>query len=208
MPDMDAQLAAIFDNCWDLLEEGARSRKSPLHTPCVANVDADGHAAQRVMVLRAADREAGRLSFNSDRRSPKIAQMHGQPAHVLAYHVEAGVQLRLAGMATVHLDDRVADAGWRSATNFARRCYLAQWAPGTPIDRPASGLPAWAEGIQPSDDQVAPARANFAVIRIAVARIDWLHLANSGHRRAHFWREDRPHAAAVDRMWSGQWLVP
>ena len=91
------------------------------------------------------------------------------------------------------------DQYWQQSTTFARRCYLAQQAPGTPLPGPASGLPAWAEGLQPSEDQVAPARPNFAVLWVGVTAIDWLHLANSGHRRARF--------SAADG-WVGAWVAP
>ena len=93
-----------------------------------------------------------------------------------------------------------ADAAWAAATAFARRCYLAEAAPGTPALRPLSGLPEAVEGLMPSEEQLLPARENFAVLLIEVQHLDWLYLANSGHRRAQFTRGAEG--------WQGTWVVP
>ena len=64
------------------------------------------------------------------------------------------------------------------------------------MDGPSSGLPAWAEGIQPTEAQVAPVRDNFAVLLVEVEEIDWYWLSNDGHRRALLRRD------------GGNWLTP
>jgi hypothetical protein len=102
-------------------------------------------------------------------------------------------------VARVLTDDPMVDGIWQQSTLFARRCYLAEQAPGTPLRGPSSGLPAWIEGQQPTAEQIVPARANFAVLWVGVTAIDWLHLANSGHRRALFRAQDG---------WAGAWLAP
>jgi 3-hydroxyisobutyrate dehydrogenase len=53
-------------------------------------------------------------------------------------------------------------------------------APGAVSERAISGLPDWAEGLQPSDEQVAPARENFAIVLAETVQIDWLYLADTG----------------------------
>jgi pyridoxamine 5'-phosphate oxidase len=198
---MDEALAAALDSAWGLLGEGARSRKSPVHTPVMASIDADGLPTQRVLVLREADRDAARLRFHTDARSPKVAELgDGAAVHALAYHPDAAVQLRIGGTGRVLRDAVAVDRVWAQSTLFARRCYLAEAAPGAALDEPGSGLPHWVEGREPDTRELRPARANFAVLMVDVERIDWLHLANSGHRRAMF---DR-----VDGAWGGRWVVP
>jgi pyridoxamine 5'-phosphate oxidase len=198
---MDGDLKAAFDRGWALLEEGARSRKSPMHTPSLASIDAAGLPTQRVLVLRAAEREAARLRFHTDVRSPKVSEIgDGAAVHVLAYHPDARIQLRLSGTARVERAGEMVDTVWRDSTLFARRCYLAEGAPGSALDAPGSGLPAWVEGREPDESEVQPARANFALLFVEVRAMDWLHLANSGHRRAWFER--------VGGEWSGRWLLP
>ena len=189
----DAILATITND----LQRGASSRKSGMHTMVVGTADGD----MRVMVLRDYDAATRELRFHTDVRSPKIATMAARPAvHVLAYDPEAKVQIRMRGTARVESAGPVADAAWAESTNFAKRCYLAQAGPGSPADEPTSGLPEWAEGINPDDAQIADARENFAVVLVQVNRFDWLYLANSGHRRAQ--------VVYMDGEPEFTWLVP
>ena len=55
-------------------------------------------------------------------------------------------------------------------------------------------------GIRPLEEQLGPARANFAVLLVRLERLDWLHLAHDGHRRAQFQRQDS--------TWHGRWCAP
>ncbi len=167
----------------DELRAGARLRKSALHTLVVGTAD----GALRVMVLRNYDADRRLLRFHTDMRSPKVAAIADDPVvNLLGYDAGEKVQLRMRGAARVECTGPVADAAWAASTNFAKRCYLAQMGPGAPVPQRSSGLPLWAEGINPSDDQLAGARENFGVLLVAIERIDWLYLANSGHRRAEF----------------------
>jgi hypothetical protein len=196
---MDDELSNALDRTWALLAAGAADRRSPLHTPVVASIDAGGHPDARVLVLRDADRATATLRFHTDARSPKCAAIDGRAVTVLGYHPGEAVQLRLSGVARVVTQAPAVDAIWAAATPFARRCYLVEAAPGTPLPGPASGLPAWVEGRKPSEAELVPARVNFALIMIEVTAVDWLHLAQAGHRRAKF---------AAANGWRGMWVVP
>lgn len=195
------ETACILADAWRLIGKGVTDRRCAAHHPVVATVDASGRPDQRVMILRAADQQRGVVQFNTDIRSPKVLQIgDSAPAHVLIYEPAAKVQLRLSGSAHIESDGPAAQRAWQQATNFARRCYLAEQGPGTVMAEGTSGLPGWAEGIQPSDAQIIPARANFAVLQMELQSLDWLHLANSGHRRARISRDGG--------QWIGQWLQP
>lgn len=197
MNDLDA----IFDQCWDLLAQGVARRKSPAHAPVVATIGRSGVPSQRVLVLRMANRDSRLLRFHTDFRSDKVQDIEAQPSvSVLVYDPEAAVQLRLSGTGAIEGQGDTAEAAWASSTLFARRCYMAESGPGTVIDAPASGLPDWIEGKMPTNEQIAPARPNFAVLLVTLTSIEWLNLANTGHRRARFeFRDDR---------WTGAWLIP
>jgi pyridoxine/pyridoxamine 5'-phosphate oxidase len=196
---MDTILADALDTCWRLLTRGGADRRSPIHTPVVASVSATGAPDARVMVLRAADRATATLRFHTDARSPKCADLDGRAVSVLGYHPGEAVQMRVAGTARVVRQGPDVDHIWATSTPFARRCYLVEAAPGSPLAAPASGLPAWVEGRKPEVEELVPARANFALVMIDVGEIDWLHLAQAGHRRAVF---------RADNGWQGQWVVP
>jgi pyridoxine/pyridoxamine 5'-phosphate oxidase len=196
---MADELDAVLDDIWRLLGRGSADRRSPVHTPVVASVGADGAPDARVMVLRAADRVAATLRFHTDARSPKCAALDGRPVSVLAYHPGEAVQLRIGGTAQVLRDGPTVDAIWQAATPFARRCYMVEAAPGSARTAAGSGLPADVEGRKPTLAELRPARAHFALVLVSVATIDWLHLAQTGHRRARF---------SVTNGWQGEWLVP
>ena len=196
---MDDDLATALHTAWRLLTRGAADRRSPVHTPVVASITADGAPDARVMVLRAANRAAGRLRFHTDARSPKCAALDGRPVSVLAYHPGEAIQLRLTGTAGIVTEGAEIDAIWSQSTPFARRCYMVEAAPGTPRAPAGSGLPTDVEGRKPELFELVPARANFALVMIDIAAIDWLHLAQDGHRRAVFCASDG---------WRGEWRVP
>ncbi|MBX7483024.1 pyridoxamine 5'-phosphate oxidase family protein [Qipengyuania qiaonensis] len=174
------------------LEAAARDRNAPMHTPVIATADADA----RIMVLRGFDAEGWVLRFHTDARSPKVAVIEADPRiAVLAYDKPAKIQLRLRGRARIERVGAAVDAAWADSPNFARRCYLGE-GPGTDSTTPTSGLPREFEGVEPDDDQVVPARANFALLLIEVDVADWFSLAHTGHRRALLTRDE------------GQWITP
>ena len=79
---------------------------------------------------------------------------------------------------------------------------MAEAAPGKPVAHPSSGLPDWIEGRQPEEAQLADYRGNFATLLVEIDTIEWLYLANAGHRRAR-WQWD-----AAQNAWAGSWLIP
>lgn len=199
-PPFYNDLSLSLDEAWSLVEEGASLRTSPAHTPVVATLGSNGHPQQRVMVLRAVDRARSLLRFHCDARSAKMNQAGS--ASVLVYHPSRKVQLRLLGQVVVHRDGTEVDAAWTAATPFARRCYMAKAAPGTIAGGPVSGLPTWIEGRQPVESELTVARVNFALLDFTADRVEWLYLANAGHRRAQWLLDIRT------GDWSGDWLIP
>lgn len=189
----------VVHDIQERLGTAARSRKSPMHTPVIGTSDCD----MRVMVLREFDADSYQLRFHTDVRSPKIKCVRHDPAlAVLAYDADAKVQIRMHGIGAVKTTGPDIDAVWDEATNFAKRCYLAEHGPSSVSAQQTSGLPGWAEGINPTAEQIAPARQNFAVLYITVTEFDWLYLANGGHRRA------RITILPDQAGWKGEWLVP
>ena len=203
LPGFYNDLALSFEKAWDVIEPGATKRTSPAHTPVVGTTDEDGKVQLRVMVLRHANRKTRLLRFHTDIRSTKIAEIGGGcAASVLMYDPLEKLQIRLSGIISVAFDGAEADSAWRDSTTFARRCYLAEAAPGSITEHATSGLPNWIEGKQPVEEDLVEARANFAILWFEVYSLEFLYLANAGHRRAKWeWEEDTG-------LWSGRWLVP
>ncbi len=179
------------------LTEAAHNRRSPMHTPVVGTADAD----VRVMVLRAFDAKSWTCRLHTDARSPKCDVIgEGAPVGLLFHDPDAKIQIRVKGVGRIEREGPVADAAWAEATNFAKRCYLAEGGPGTLSEVPTSGLPDEVEGVKPDDAQLLLARANFAVLLVELRELDWLWLGHEGHRRARFT------CGAGD--WLGSWVVP
>lgn len=181
----------------DRLIRAARDRKSPMHTPAVITSDVDA----RTMVLRAFDTEAWTLRFHTDTRAPKVAPIESDPRMaVLFYDKGAKIQIRARATGAILRDAEITETSWAAGSNFARRCYMGD-GPGAASDIPTSGLPPELEGVEPSDEQLVPARENFAVLMVDLIELDWLYLAHTGHVRARFDRD-------AQGLWQGRWVSP
>jgi len=201
-PVVPDTLEAFADLSWRLLGRGVSDRRSPFHTPVLATIGRDGWPRARTLVLRGADRANGRLRLHTDSRSGKVAELTREPrASLHFYDKGARFQLRLEGAARLVSAGEPADSAWAAATLFARRCYLAPVAPGAASDGPTSGLPAALERREPDRAESEAGRPNFAVILLDAARLEFLHLAVTGHRRGLLSR-------TPDGDWLGHWLVP
>ena len=203
VPAFYDSLALSFVKAWDLIEPGATIRRSSAHTPVVATVDARGDPQLRVMVLRQGNRDTRRLRFHTDLRAAKVKEIgNGSGVSVLMYDPDQKLQLRLVGHASIETDGSDAEAAWQHSTTFARRCYMGENPPAAVSEHPTSGLPNWIEGKQPNEADLIDSRANFAILWVDVQSVEWLYLANNGHRRAK-WEWD-----GTKNDWSGCWLVP
>ncbi len=179
------------------LVRAAKDRRSPMHVPAVVTSDVEA----RGMVLREFNSNAWTLRFHTDNRAPKVAAIEADPRmSVLFYDKNSKIQIRAKGRGLILQDDPVSQAAWDNGTNFARRCYLGE-GPGAQSDVPTSGLPDEFEGYEPTDEQLIPARENFAVLLIDLTDLDWLYLAHTGHVRAQFTKDG-------SGDWQGRWVSP
>ena len=83
---------------------------------------------------------------------------------------------------------------------MSRRCYRAVLGPGTPSNKPTSGLPDFLEGRTPTLEESEIGRKNFVVIACQFDFLDWYYLRAKGHRRAQFFW--------TDTEMSAQWVAP
>lgn len=201
-PTFYDDLDLTLREAWQLMCRGVADRRSACHTPTLATLGLDGAPRLRTVVLRGAEPAERSLRIHTDHRSAKVAEIAAETRVGLHfYDPGAKIQLRIAATAVVHGESRLADGAWARTPAMARRCYLAQPAPGTPSDAPLSGLTAEHESALPRGAESEAGRENFAVLRLTVESIEWLYIAARGHRRARFdWRADGRMAAT--------WLVP
>ncbi len=204
MPDpfpVPDDLDAILADIWTRWGRGAADRRSPFHTPVIGSISGNGMPEQRVMVLRKADRTTGTLRFHTDRRSAKAGQINASSVvGIIGYDPGAKIQLRASGDTDVVHSGSLADEAWAATSASGRRSYLTTLAPGSISDVATSGLPiAFEQGV-PTLLESEAGRANFSIVPVTLNRVEWLHLAATGHRRAAFTRN-------VDG-WTGEWLIP
>jgi pyridoxamine 5'-phosphate oxidase len=204
MPDpfqIPENLDSILNDIWTRWGRGAADRRSPFHTPVVGSISSDGTPEQRVMVLRKVDRGGGLLRFHTDIRSSKVAQLQTQgTVSVIGYDPGAKIQLRASGTASIVPNGPLADTAWAATSASGRRSYLTTLAPGSRSDTATSGLPIAFEQAVPSLTESEAGRANFTIVPVTLNRLEWLHLASTGHRRAGF--------ILGANGWVGEWLIP
>ena len=180
---------------WALAQRGVVDRGSVWHTPTVATQGANGAPELRTVVLRGISSVEWTLRFHTDRRSGKFEQICRSPQIAMhVYDTRQKLQVRMAGTATLHADDDIAQQAWTATQPMSRVGYAQREHPGRalPYER-VTRLPV---GIHDTE-----ARANFVAVMMRVTTVDWLYLAAEGHRRAVLHR---------DRLGSivGQWIAP
>ena len=163
-------LHLIETACWRELERAVQEREHAWHTLSLATVGPE-RAEARTVVVREVAHAARWLRFYTDGRSAKVAQMRAHPrGTLLGWLPRLGWQLRLAVRLEVEEDSELARARWSQVMRWpSAQDYLAERAPGTPLDGPKSA----------SGD-----RHHFAVVTAHVESMDWLELHAEGARRA------------------------
>jgi hypothetical protein len=193
-------LDGVLEEIWKMLERGATRYNDPFHWPVLGTTGPDG-IGMRSVILREFSSSERKLVCHTDARAAKVCDI-SDSARVswLFYHPQKKVQLRISGIATLHADDSVADRQWAAAGITSRLNYCAVAPPGTPVDRPSSGLPDFLLKKAPSLLETEKNRKNFMAIACRFDSIDWLVLQVLGNRRARFvWDESGRKAT---------WLVP
>lgn len=209
MTEWSDSLPGIHDRVWQTLSRGVADRHAPARHLAFATVAPDGAPQVRTVVLRAADRTAATIDIHTDLRSAKIAALGADPrAEALVWDPRAHLQIRLSGPVAILTGPAVAPL-WSRIPDTARVSYGNTPGPGVPIPGPLDHGP-------------GDGTAVFAVLRMAIARIDALHLGDR-HRRAHFakadaqpdgWVDAQPDAKPVGSAdgwaggWAGGWLSP
>lgn len=156
--------------CWLELGHAARDRGHAWRVMTLATVDGD-RADARSVVLRDVDEAARTVTFYTDARSAKVAQLRAHPrATLVGWWPRPGWQLRLHVTLSLHTAGLDVSSRWAQVKlSPSAQDYLAALPPGTPVDR-----------FQPERGS----REHFAVVTAKIDEMDWLELHENGHRRA------------------------
>jgi pyridoxamine 5'-phosphate oxidase len=169
----------LHEQLWDELVAASERRSHPWRTMTLATCDPQGLPDARTVVLREVDAAQEELVFFTDARSPKVQQLRQRPdAMLVLWSAELGWQLRLRVDCEVHTSGLAVSSRWaRLKSTPAAQDYLAPLPPGSLMNAPHTGL---------------EAREHFAVVHAHVREMDWLELAESGHRRARVHASEPP----------------
>lgn len=180
MTDHFRDLAGMLDALWRRLGDGVTDAEAPGRTLALAT---EGPSV-RMVVLRAADRNAGKLTFYTHAHSAKIAELESTPrAELLLWDPASMFQARLSAQVT--MSPGTTDL-WDSLTQGARLNYATDPLPGTLLSDPAAKAPRPDPGL-------------LTVLTATIQTIDLLHLGALPHARARFDRDDG---------FQGRWIAP
>jgi hypothetical protein len=188
-PLPDTSLAEVAERAWALLARGAADKRHGFNAFQVATLGAQGWPESRTVVLRAVTPSTRRVTFHTDRRSAKAAQIEADGrVSAVFWSTKDKLQLRLWGQAGLLRDQGAVAEIWEGLSPAQKAIYRAEPPPGRTVPDPAL-LDGEADGTPDA----------FAVVQITVMRFEWLHLRAEGHRRARFdWADG----------WQGSWLAP
>ncbi len=190
----------VLKEVWTMLRRGVTHFKDPFHWPVLGTTGKDG-SSLRTVILRQFILPQRILVCHTDARADKVQEIsNSAKVSWLFYHPKKKVQLRISGQATLHADDRFADIQWAATRITSRINYCSIEPPGTPIDKPSSGLPDFLLNKAPTLLESERGRKNFMAIACRIDSMDWLILSALGNRRARFdWNEKGLNA---------EWLIP
>jgi pyridoxamine 5'-phosphate oxidase len=153
---MNTHEADILATVWRTLSRGSVDPKHDWHWPALATVDSDAWPQVRTVVLRKVDSALRQLEVHSDSRAQKIEQLQSGRASLHFYDRKSRTQIRMLCLATVHIDNPIAQLAWDRLSDHTREQYLS-----------------FSEKF-------------FAVIHLTAIDIDWLWLDRHGHQRNRF----------------------
>ena len=178
--------ASIWQTLLHELQRGALDPKHPFRYLTLATLG-NQFPQVRTVVLRQFTADLEFLVY-TDSRSSKVQELLEMPrASLLFYHSKKQVQVRVNSLATIHVEDELAQAHWKQVSKHRQSEYQGMLVPGTRIDTPDFG---W---------EARPERAYFSVLKFSPITVEVLQLAREGHLRIQF---------ALATGWQGAWLVP
>ena len=200
--DFYDDLSGVLERSWRLLEQSIDDPTSPVRTPVLISVSADGLAQGRTVVLRAFNRQQRQLKIYTDIRSGKVAQLRTEPVCTLvAYQPNPMIQLRLKANTVINHNNEITREAWAVMPGPNRCNYLTDPNPGSISVKATDGRPVINAESVPTNDENEIAYSHFSVIVFAINELEWLYLPRRGHRRAQFiW--DRTNSL------QSNWLIP
>jgi pyridoxamine 5'-phosphate oxidase len=172
-------IAVIEHEIWQQLLRASVDKhhewRSPvLVTNGLADNEKDAWPEARTVILRAVNFNKKELTFYTDSRSPKVAQLIANPKAVIVFWSKRlNWQLRLKVNIEVRTEGELVQKTWVIVKQSpSAGDYLSIKSPGELLNSSPIALP-----------QNSQKQAHFAMIIANVIDIDWLTLSRNGHQR-------------------------
>lgn len=180
------ELTDVETICWQLLHQGAATRKSAMHQCAVATA-VDGMALMRTVVLRRVEIAIKQLYFHTDKRSRKISDFEKtNQISWLFYDQAVATQIRLSGSVILHQGDALAREHWGNTGHHSRRYYLSDALPSMPMQQSTTGLNPFLTAFDYSLEESEKGFEHFVVVESAITWMEWYFTHHTGNRRAVF----------------------
>ena len=177
---------AIWQTLLHEIHRGALDPKHPFRYLTVATVG-EQFPQVRTVVLRQFTADLEFLVY-TDARSSKVQELLKVPqVSLLFYHPKKQVQVRVQALATIHVEDELAQANWKRVSDKRRVEYQSELGPGRRINHPKDGWESSSE------------HSYFSVLKFSPLSLEVLQLAREGHLRIQY---------DLASGWQGSWLVP
>lgn len=187
--------ATVYQELWRILGAATTSR-SPFTMMQLATIGIDGAPRVRTVVVRQVDEAQSTLSFATDVRSPKIAEIRRDPRVALAgFDAQGGIQIRLEGQAMIIDQPEEKKPFWDMCRPHTRALFKAPHAPGIEIASPRAG-----GETTKRPDGTESAFLNFCVVSVELQRLEWLDVSPERHQRCSFLQ--------TAGSWAGTWIAP
>ncbi len=169
------------------LQCGISKNGHPFRCFALGSIGLESGVGLRTVVLREVS-ENLRLTFYTDDRSPKIAEMkHNGEVSALFYHPEKRWQLRITGNAVIEENPILLEGIWENLPPNSKKDYTTATAPGSLLNKM-------------DDLTYLDVKNHFCTVQIVPFFIDFLKLGHSHHTRIQFSLEKGD--------WKGTFVVP
>ena len=170
------EFTTSFNTLWNWISQAPYQQRHPMRFPTVMTT-AHNIPNARTMILR--DVLPNSLIFFTDKRSPKIQDIHSNPHTAIhSYDSKNKLQIRIRAQ-TFLVEEHPERNRWRNMGLNRFQDYGTDLPPGTPIQE--RKIPA---------ATVETARENFCILEALVTDIELLKLSREGHQRVEWKNQD------------------
>jgi pyridoxamine 5'-phosphate oxidase len=170
----------IVHEIWQQLQRASVDKHHEWRSPVLVTNGLDECPDARTVILRNVNIDAKKLTFYTDSRSPKVAQLLANPNALLVFWSKRlNWQLRIRVTICVETDGELAKNTWQKVKQSpTAKDYLSTEAPGSLLQN-MPNVDVGVESLANSQNQ-----SYFAMLTAQVQSIDWLALNRAGHQRA------------------------